>query len=86
MHHPALSESAGDDDGQFIFVNDKASPRVAVISLKDFTTVQIVSDQRAAERTRRATFVTPNTDYVIEGSQYPAPLGGKVRGHRQVQR
>ena len=76
MHHPALSETAGDYDGQFIFVNDKASPRVAVVNLKDFTTVQIVTSN-VLQSEHGATFVTPNTDYVIEGSQYPAPLGGK---------
>lgn len=76
MHHPALSETAGDYDGQYIFLNDKASPRVAVVSLKDFTTVQIVTSN-LVQSEHGATFVTPNTDYVIEASQYPAPLGGK---------
>lgn len=74
VHHPALSETKGDYDGQFLFVNDKANARVAVIDLKDFVTKQIVSDPLIASN-HGATFVTPNTEYVIEGSQYPAPLG-----------
>jgi nitrous-oxide reductase len=76
MHHPALSETRGDYDGKFIFVNDKANPRVAVINLEDFTTTQIVASE-LIESEHGSTFVTPDTEYVIESSQYPTPLGGK---------
>ncbi|HEU5481216.1 MAG TPA: hypothetical protein VFU90_15330, partial [Candidatus Tumulicola sp.] len=79
-HHPALSETKGDYDGQFLFVNDKANARIAVIDLKDFVTKQIVSDPLIASN-HGATFVTPNTEYVIEGAQYPAPLG---RGYADI--
>lgn len=74
-HHPALSETGGDYDGEFVFINDKASPRIAVISLEDFTTKQIVTSE-LIESDHGAAFVTPNTEYVIEPSQYPSPLGG----------
>ncbi len=74
MHHPNLSETKGDYDGQYLFVNDKANARVAVIDLADFTTKQIVANPLAASDHGGA-FVTPDTDYVIETSQYPAPLG-----------
>ena len=75
MHHPALSETDGDYDGKWIFVNDKCNPRVAVVDLSDFMTKQIVSSELIASE-HGATFVTPNTDYIVETSQYPAPLGG----------
>ncbi len=75
MHHPALSETGGEYDGKWIFVNDKCNPRVAVVDLSDFVTKQIVSSELIASE-HGATFVTPDTDYVIETSQYPAPLGG----------
>jgi len=74
-HHPALSETEGNYDGQYLFINDKANARVAVISLKDFVTQQIVTSP-LIESDHGATFVTPNTEYVVEPSQYPAPLGG----------
>ncbi len=74
-HHPALSETRGDYDGEFLFINDKANARIAVVSLKDFATVQIVRTPLILND-HGSTFVTPNTEYVIEGAQYPAPLGG----------
>src|SRR3989338_9829535 len=39
-HHPALSETAGEYDGQFLFIGDKSHGRVAVIDLRDFETKQ----------------------------------------------
>ncbi len=73
-HHPALSETAGDYDGQWLFINDKANARVAVIDLRDFETKQILKNPIALND-HGSTMVTPNTEYVIEGGQYAAPLG-----------
>ncbi len=82
-HHPALSETGGDYDGQFLFINDKANARVAVIDLKDFTTKQIVSTDLITND-HGATMVTPNTDYVIESAQYPTPLGGAYADPKEL--
>ena len=75
MHHPALTETKGEYDGKYIFVNDKANARIAVVDLHDFVTKQIVTST-LIQSDHGATFVTPNTEYVVESSQYPAPLGG----------
>ena len=73
-HHPALSETAGDYDGQFLFINDKANARLAVIDLRDFETKQIIKTPNSINDHGGA-FVTPNTEYVVEGPQYAAPIG-----------
>lgn len=73
-HHPAISETNAKPDGEFLFINDKANPRVAVISLKDFETRQIVVNP-IMQSEHGGTFVTPNSEYVIEAAQYPGILG-----------
>lgn len=73
-HHPALSETGGDYDGQYLFINDKASARMAVIDLRDFETKQIVKDPNLISN-HGSTFVTPNTEYIVSASQYATPLG-----------
>jgi nitrous-oxide reductase len=74
-HHPNLSTTDGDYDGQFLFVNDKANARMAVVDLRDFETKQIIKNPISFSDHGGAV-VTPNTDYVIEGGQYGNPLGG----------
>jgi len=73
-HHPALSETDGDYDGDFLFINDKANARVAVIDLRDFDVKQIVKNPITLSD-HGGTFVTPDTDYIVEGGQYAMPLG-----------
>ncbi len=73
-HHPALSETAGEYDGEYVFINDKAHARIAVIDLRDFETKQIVKNPVSLSDHGGA-FVTPDTEWVIEGGQYAAPLG-----------
>ncbi len=73
-HHPALSETNGDYDGEFCFINDKANARIAVIDLKDFETKQIVKNPLSLSD-HGGCFVTPDTEWVIEGGQYGSPLG-----------
>ncbi|MEX1159108.1 MAG: Sec-dependent nitrous-oxide reductase [Thermomicrobiales bacterium] len=73
-HHPGLSETGGEYDGQFLFINDKANARMAVIDLRDFETKQIVKNPHIISNHGGA-FVTPNTEYILDGSQYAVPYG-----------
>ncbi|MCL4742303.1 MAG: Sec-dependent nitrous-oxide reductase [Phycisphaerales bacterium] len=72
-HHPALSETKGDYDGEWLFINDKINARVAVIDLRDFETKQILKNPLTVSN--HGLCVTPDTEYVIESSQYGVPLG-----------
>ena len=92
-HHPALSETGGDYDGQFVFINDKANARVAVIDLRDFETKQIVKNPIAIND-HGGTFVTPDTELDHRGRsiRHAARLGvcadlgvrERVPGHGHV--
>lgn len=75
-HHPAISETNGEYDGKFLFINDKNAPRIAVIDLHDFETKQIVKNP-IMQSAHGGAFVSPNTDYIVEAAQYAAPLGGE---------
>jgi nitrous-oxide reductase len=73
-HHPAFSETEGEYDGRYLFINDKANPRIAVIDLHDFETKQMVVNP-FFRSSHGGAFVTPNTEYVMEAAQYAAPYG-----------
>ena len=71
-HHPALSMTDFEYDGEWLFINDKAHARIAVISLTDFMTKQIV--KHPLKYIDHGTHVTNNTEYVVQSTQYPVPL------------
>ena len=62
-HHPALSETKGDYDGRWLFINEM-NGRIARIDLRDFKTKQILGpDARICTATtpRRSSRRTPST-------------------------
>lgn len=71
-HHPAISETNGEYDGRYLFINDKANPRIALIDLHDFETKQIVVNP-VFKSSHGGAFVSENTDYIIESAQYATP-------------
>jgi len=72
-HHPALSETNGVYDGKWLAINDKANPRIAILDLNDFETKQIVVNP-VFKSDHGGAFFTPNSDYILEASQYAAPF------------
>lgn len=75
-HHPSFSETDGKYDGRYLFINDKANPRIFVIDLRDFETKQVVANPIYMSAHGGA-FVTPNSEYIVEGAQYAAPIDRK---------
>ena len=74
VHHPALSETNGDYDGRWLFVNDNANNRMARIDLRDFKTKQIFGPVPNISGYHGGSFVTPNTEYVLAASRFSVPL------------
>ena len=73
MHHPALSETKGDYDGRWLFVNEM-NGRIARIDLRDFKTKQIIGPVPNVSGNHGSAFVTPNTEYSVMASRFSIPL------------
>src|SRR5262249_12441145 len=73
VHHPALSETAGDYDGRWLFVNGM-SGRVARIDLRDFKTREIFGPAPNVSGNHASAFVTPNTEYAMMASRFSIPI------------
>jgi nitrous-oxide reductase len=73
VHHPALSETAGDYDGRWLFVNEM-NGRIGRIDLRDFKTKQIIGPVPNISGNHGSTFVTPNTEYVLMSSRFSIPI------------
>jgi len=75
-HHPGPSETNGDYDGRWLFINDNAQGRIARIDLGDFKTKQILEVPNISAN-HGSSFVTPNTEYITMATRMsvPIPLG-----------
>ena len=79
-HHPALSETNGDYDGRWLFINEM-NGRVARIDLRDFKTKQILGPIPNVSGNHASAFVTPNTEYSVMASRFSIPIPkGTVAG------
>lgn len=75
-HHLGFSETNGDYDGKWLVINDKANPRIYVIDMRDMYVKQIVQNP-IFRSDHGGAFFTPNSEYVMEAAQYPAPFDRK---------
>jgi nitrous-oxide reductase len=74
VHHPALSQTASQYDGRWLFVNDNSNNRVARIDLRDFKTRQIFGPIPNSSGNHGSSFVTENTEYLLVASRFSIPL------------
>ena len=73
VHHPSLSETNGDYDGRWLFVNE-INGRIARIDLRDFKTKQIIGPLPNVSGNHASSFVTPNTEYTFMATRFSIPI------------
>ncbi len=72
-HHPDLSQTNGEIDGRWCFINGNNTPRIARISLTTFETEEIIEIPNSAGN-HSSSFVTENTEYVVAGTRFSVPI------------
>ena len=75
-HHPDISQTNGELDGRWVFINANNTPRIARISLSTFETEEIIEIPNSAGK-HSSSFVTENTEYVIAGTRFSIPIPQK---------
>ncbi len=75
-HHPDISQTAGEVDGRWVFINENNTPRIARIDLTTFETAEIIEIPNSAGN-HSSSFVTENTEYVVAGTRFSVPVPQK---------
>ncbi|MBL7878086.1 MAG: Sec-dependent nitrous-oxide reductase [Cyclobacteriaceae bacterium] len=76
LHHIALSTTKGEHDGRWMFANANNTPRVARVSFKSFRTEEILEIPNSGGN-HSSPFITENTEYLVAGTRFSVPMGGK---------
>ncbi len=72
-HHPDISQTNGEIDGRWIFINGNNTPRIAKIDLSTFETTEIIEIPNSAGN-HSSSFVTENSEYVVAGTRFSVPI------------
>ena len=72
-HHPDISQTNGELDGRWVFINENNTPRIAKIDLGTFETTEIIEIPNSAGNHSSA-FITENTEYVVAGTRFSVPV------------
>ena len=71
-HHPELSQTNGETDGRWLFINGNNTPRIARIGLSTFETEEIIEIPNSGGN-HSSPFTTENTEYVVAGTRFSVP-------------
>jgi nitrous-oxide reductase len=74
LHHIALSETDGVQDGRWAFGNGNNTPRIARVDLKTFRTAEIIEIPNSGGN-HSSPFITENSEYVVAGTRFSVPMG-----------
>lgn len=72
-HHPDISQTNGELDGRWVFINGNNTPRIARVDLTTFETAEIIEVPNSAGN-HSSSFVTENTEYVVAGTRFSVPI------------
>ncbi len=75
-HHPELSQTDGETDGRWCFINGNNTPRIARIDLTTFETAEIIEIPNSGGN-HSSPFTTENTEYVVAGTRFGVPFPQK---------
>jgi len=75
-HHPDISQTNGELDGRWVFINGNNTPRIARLDLKNFETEEIIEIPNSAGN-HSSSFITENTEYVVAGTRFSVPIPQK---------
>lgn len=73
LHHIALSETDGIQDGRWAFGNGNNTPRIARVNMKTFRTAEIIEIPNSGGN-HSSPFITENSEYVVAGTRFSIPM------------
>jgi nitrous-oxide reductase len=75
-HHPHMSQTNGEADGRWLFINGNNTPRIARIDLPTMETKEIIELPNTGGN-HASSFVTQNTEYIVGATRFSIPYGDR---------
>ena len=74
-HHPWLSQTNGETDGRWLFINSNNTPRIARIDLRTFRTAEILEIPNGGNH--GSPYGTMNSEYLVSSTRFMMPIPQK---------